>query len=214
MIIPDARSRLTTHDLVLLARSQGVGDNDLTFAPDLDLVLDQPEIKAFLLAGEMPGPSASLLFYVLVRHALVAEGLTDRILADYLAALLRDFGVRRRANRIGDHDDHEHSYMVDILTDLANSTGERHFRVSVHLGNYALWLTGIFPDWIEARRAGKGGPSLRYYEALGQRGFTEASENRLAERSGLDAIFQVTGDRFPTVRRAVNRVRADIGLAA
>ena len=77
-------------------------------------LLRVPSITLPEMSSNIPSAtSASLLFYVLVRHALVAEGLTDRILADYLAAMLRDFGVRRRANRIGDHDDHEHAYMVD-----------------------------------------------------------------------------------------------------
>lgn len=217
MITADARSRLTKEDLDLLVRCLGGAGTDRDrelIRIGLDQILDRPELVAFLRRGAIPGPSASLFFYVLVRHALMQEGLDDRELADYCAAMLRDFGVRRRANQIGLVDDHEHHYLVDILNDLAQSSGERHFRVSVHLGNYALWLTGIFPDRIQARRLRRGGPQLEYYETLGQRGFAEASEHPLAEWTGLEAVLHTTADQFTVIRRALNRVRSDFKLAA
>jgi len=215
MITADARSQLTPHDLTLLSQALGGGadepDRELV-RQGLDAVLDRTELRTFLLDGRMPGPSASLFFYVLVRHALVAEGLDDRTLADYCAALLREFGVRGRAHRIDDADDQDHCYLVDLLADLARSDGQRHFKVSVHLGNYALWLTGIFPDRIRARRTNRGGPALAYYEALGQRGYAEASEHHLAEWTGLGPVLGTTAERFTEVRRALNRVRGDLKL--
>jgi hypothetical protein len=217
MITADARSRLTPEDLELLARALG-GDGT---EPDrelvrqgLDAVLDRPELRTWILDGSMPGPSASLFFYVLVRHALQHEGFDDRVLADYLAALLREFGVRQRANQVDRVDDQEHHYLVDILTDLSQTTGDRHFKVCVHLGNYALWLTGLFADRIQARRVRRGGPSLDYYESVGQRGFAEASEHQLAMVIGLEGVLVTTAENFTGIRRALNRLRMDIRLAA
>jgi hypothetical protein len=217
VIVADARSRLTREDLDLLCRCLGgaVSDRDRELIRiGLDAILDRPELRRYLNDGTMPGPSASLFFYVLVRHALLEEGLDDRVLADYCAAMLREFGVRSRANQVDHIDDHEHHYLVDILADLSSSTGERHFKVCVHLGNYALWLTGIFPDRIRARRIRRGGPVLSYYESLGQRGFAEASEHRLAEWTGLEHVLAITADHFTGIRRALNRVRTDLKLAA
>lgn len=217
MIRADARSQLTAADLDLLSRSLGgtATERDREMVRlGLDSVLDRPELRAFLLGGLIPGPSPSLFFYVLVRHALLEQGLDDRTMADYHAALLREFGVRRRANQVGQVDDHEHHYLVDILRDLGDSSGERHYRVLVHLGNYALWLTGIFPDRISARQSQRGGPTLDYYEALGQRGFAEAAGHRLAEWTGLESVFHTTADQFANVRRALNLVRRDLKLAA
>ena len=105
-------------------------------------------------------PSEALFFYVVVRHALRNAGVDDRELADYLSALLLDFGQRDRAWRIDWHDDQQHRYLVDILADLEASDGERRFRVMVHLGNYALWLAGLFPDYIAARHLRKAGPDV------------------------------------------------------
>jgi hypothetical protein len=216
MIVADARSRLTPLDLDLLARALGGAasetDRELVRL-GIDAVLDRPELRTYLLDGSLPGPSASLFFYVLVRHALQDEGFDDRILADYLAALLREFGVHSRAYQVAQIDDHEHHYLVDILTDLAQTSGDRHFKVSLHLGNYALWLTGLFPDRIRARLR-RGGPSLGYYESLGQRGFAEASEHAQADWIGLHDILETTAEHFTGVRRALNRVRTDLKLAA
>ena len=209
MITADARSRLTADDLSLLARclgGSGDGKDQEVVRHGLDEVLDRPELRRFLMDGRMPGPSPSLFFYVLVRHSLRDEGIDDRTLADYCAALLREFALRGRANRVAMIDDAEYHYLVDLLAAMDATTGDRHFTLSLHLGNYALWLAGVFPDRIRARRATRGGPDLGYYDALGQRGYAEASEHRLAERTGLDSILGATAERFPVVRRALNRV--------
>jgi hypothetical protein len=216
MIIADARSRFTSTDLDVVARALGDsahGPSELN-SRSLDEILDRSELRAFILSGSVSGPSPSLFFYILSRHALLDEGLDDRTVADYCAALLRDFGLRNRATQIDDVDDHVHGYMIDILNDLESSQGDRHFKVLVHLGNYALWLTGMFPDRIRSRRLRRGGPNIDYYETLGQRGFAEASEHRLAEWTGLDHVLHETADHFGEVRRALNRVRQDVKLAA
>ena len=96
--------------------------------------------------------------------------------------------------------------MVDILADLSSSQGTRQFKVMVHMGNYALWLVGVFPDYIAARRLRKGGPDVEYYERLGQHGYQLASDHELADRLGMEPIFRSAADRFSQVRRALNRL--------
>ena len=209
MISADARSRITSEDLNLL----GVRvDTDRRAPADLDALLDRRDVAEYLLRTGMPGPSPSLLFYVLVRQSLVNVGVEDREVADYFAALLREFGARQRATRVDTVDDQDHRYLVDILADLAASSGERQFKVSVHLGNYALWLSGVFPERIAAQQIRRGGPDMSYYEQLGGRGYAEAAEHHLAERSGLDDVLRTAADRVRDVRVALNRVSAQLDL--
>jgi hypothetical protein len=132
--------------------------------------------------------------------------------ADYFASLLREFGVRQRATRVDDVDDQDHRYLVDILADLSVSTGDRQFKVSVHLGNYALWLSGIFPERIAAQQLRRGGPDVSYYETLGGRGYAEAAEHHLAERRGLDDVLRTASERVREVRLALNDVSARLHL--
>ncbi len=208
MIAADARSRITPNDLDLLASCLGSSSRPAS----LDAVLDRREVASFLLNTGIPGPSPSLLFYVLVRHSLLDIGVEDPTVADYFAAMLREFGHRGRATRIDDVDDQDHRYLVDILADLSASTGARQFKVSVHLGNYALWVAGIFPERVAAQRIRRGGPDLSYYEDLGGRGYAEASEHRLAERTGLEDVLRTAADRIHDVRVALNQVSARLDL--
>ena len=209
MITADARSRITPNDLDLLAACVGLPAGACR---SLDALLERREVAAYLLSSAMPGPSPSLLFYVLVRQALLEVDVDDPVVADYFAAMLREFGMRRRANQVDDVDDQDHRYLVDILTDLSASSGARQFKVSVHLGNYALWMAGLFPERIAAQRIRRGGPDFSYYETLGGRGYAEASEHQMAERSGLEEVLRTAAERVHDVRIALNRVSAQLDL--
>src|SRR5437879_13832070 len=89
--------------------------------------------------------------------------------------------------------------MVGELTE-GDDSGERGFLLRVHLGNYSLWLAGLFPDYVAARRNRQGGPDLPYYDELGRQGYHLASEHRLAERFGVAGIYRAAAQRFPTLR--------------
>jgi hypothetical protein len=212
MIRPNTRGRLTSADLqlVILLLSRGSAHRRAYLERRLaaegpDPLLDAPDLlERLLTVRTMLVPSEALFFYVLVRHALRGAGLEDRELSDYLAALLLEFGQGDRAWRVDWNDDQRHRYLVDILADLEATGGERRFRVMVHLGNYALWLAGLFPDYIAARHLRKAGPDVTYYDALGRRGFGLASDHTLAAEYGLDAVLRTAAERFPSLRGALN----------
>jgi len=214
MIRADTRSRLTAHDLqllvLLLSRGSAMERRRVerrleTDGPDA--LLDEPALLERLLAvRSLLVPSDHLFFYVVVRAALRRSGVESRELADYLASLLIAFGQRDRAWRIDWNDDQRHRYLVDIVQDAEQSSGDRRFKVFAHLGNYALWLAGVFPHYIAARQVRRGGPDLAYYDTLGSRGYGCASDHALADAYGLDEIFQVAAERFPEVRAALNDV--------
>ena len=214
MIRANTRGRLTAADLqlVILLLSRGSGPRRADLERRLtsegpDALLDAPDLfERLVTVRSMLLPSQALFFYVVVRHALRAASIEDRDLADYLSALLLEFGQRDRAWRVDWNDDQRHRYLVDILTDLEATVGDRRFKVMVHLGNYALWLSGLFPDYIAARRLRKAGPDVSYYDALGSRGFGLASDHVLAEEYGLETVLRIAAERFPALRSALNGV--------
>src|SRR3990172_11483056 len=59
-----------------------------------DSILDDPRTLNALLANDGGFSTApqSLVFYVLVRHALLEHGIADRTLADYISAMLMQHG--------------------------------------------------------------------------------------------------------------------------
>ena len=214
MIRADLRSRLTAADIdlviLLLSRGSVARRADLERRLQIegpDALLDVAELPERLNAVRtMLVPSPALFLYVVLRHMLLGRGVDDRDLADYLAAMILDFGRRDRAWRVDWNDDARHTYLVDILADIEASAGERQFKVMAHLGNYSLWLAGLFPDYIAARRLRAGGPDVDYYEALGRRGFGMASDHVLADQYGLESVFRSAAERFADLRNALNGV--------
>lgn len=216
MILANVRARLRGSDIRLVLVALARQDLDARARAERRLdnegpdgLLDEPGLlEALLAVRSLAAPSAPLFAYVAVRHALLAASVNDRPLADYLAALVLEFGRQDRATRPGRVDDQTYHYLVEIVNDLARdeTSPERRFQLQVHLGNYSLWLAGLFPDFIAGRRRRRGGPDLPYYDALGRRGFEMAATHRLAERYGVADIYRGVAERFPSVRLALNRV--------
>ena len=172
-----------------------------------DVLWDDPRLMDALLGSKGLGRlSANLFFYVTLRHLLLELGVDDLAVTDYCASLLLAFGRGDRAYRIAEHDENRYAYLVDLAAEASRADGERLFRVRVHVGDFSLWLTGIFPDYIAARRSRKGGPPLPYYEAIGRRGFLLASDHTLAGHYGMGAVLRMLGERFGEVRVALNRM--------
>jgi hypothetical protein len=172
MIRANTRGRLSAADLqlVILLLSRGSAHRRAYLERRLaaegpDPLLDAPELlERLLTVRTMLVPSEALFFYVLVRQALRSAQVDDRELADYLAAMLLDFGQRDRAWRVDWNDDQRHRYLVDILADLEATDGPRRFKVMVHLGNYALFLSGVFRDFIVLRHRCNSGPDVEFFD--------------------------------------------------
>ena len=171
----------------------------------LDALLDDPRTLNAILTADHHG-SPALVFYLLVRHALLESGLDDRTLADYIAAILVEFGREDRAYRIAPGDPDTFHYLVDLVAAAETADGRRRFLVRAHLGNYALWLGGIFPDHVTYRVHRRGAPGLDYVEALGASGYRLAAESRLAEEHGLAMLYHTAAEVFPELRVALNRI--------
>lgn len=214
MILANVRARLRDADLKLAVIALGRTSSParaerLLMDEGPDRLLDDPDLLPALLAvRSLAVPSAALFAYVAVRHMLLRAGVTERELADYLAALILEFGDHARAQRVTRTADDSYGYLVDIVADLAqqDGAGERGFLLQAHLGNYSLWFAGLFPDRVAARRNRAGGPDLPYYDELGRHGYDLASRHRLADQLGVAGIFRSAAERFPALRTAFNRL--------
>jgi hypothetical protein len=148
----------------------------------------------------------ALFTCVAVRAALRKVGENDVTISDYVAALLLHFGLRDRAVRISETDDQTYSTAADIAADLDDPDLTRSFLTRAHMGNYALWLSGVFPDYIEHRRRRRGGPDLDYYEEMGRTGFKLAAGHRLATEHNVAQLFRRVAERFLVLRMALNSI--------
>jgi hypothetical protein len=213
MIRATVRSYFTAGDMSLALELLGASEPErrrlaqkaLEEGPDV--LWDDPRLMAALLAHRgLTQPTAALFLYVSLRRLLLEAGVDDRAVSDYCASLLLAFGRKDRAWRLGEHDENRYGYLVDLVAEADRSDGEHNFKVRLHLGNFSLWLSGIFPDYIAARRVSKGGPGLPYYEQLGSAGFRMASDHRLADEYGLAPVLRQAADRFGTLRVVLNRL--------
>lgn len=214
MILANVRASLTRDDaqlaLRLVARESGC---ELERAEarlrdeGLDAVLDDPRLLGALCEAPRAARASLPLFcYVVVRHAMLRVGEQDRVLTDFVSGIVLHFGLGHRATRIAAVDDQQYDSLAALLGDVDGPDGRRTLLVRAHLGSYALWWCGLFPDHIEHRCWRRGGPDLEYYEELGRRGFQLAAEHRLAHEQGLTALFAGAAEHFPRLRVALSSI--------
>jgi len=172
----------------------------------IDCLLDDPRILNALLTEEDVKSRPELVFYVLVRQSMLERGVDDVAAADYVASVLVQFGRSKRAYRISEDGEEESGYLVDLTGRLRASSGREAFLLRVHIGNFALWLSGLFPDYLEARARRRGGPPISYYEHVGSTGYQMASESPEAAALGVKHTLGSVARHFGGVRSALNRV--------
>jgi hypothetical protein len=137
------------------------------------------------------GISPFLLFNVLLRRSLGRpRSPLDRRVINYLANLLALFIHAERVCRVEPQDAEPHEYVVELVGEAAGANPRRRFVTYAHIGNYALWLTGLRQEWLEQRhRFGRRPVSPSYYAEFGQSSFDRAAHHDLAHRFGLDDVF-------------------------
>jgi hypothetical protein len=213
MIMPTIRAsfnrREAQHLVWLLGRDDpevGAGAQRRLEDEGIDSILDDPRVLNALLTDAHAGASPDLLAYVLVRQALLECGIDDRGIADYVATVLVRFGCGSRAYRMSDGSEEEFHYLVDIVSRTDGVGGRDAFLLRCHLGNYSLWISGLFPDYLQRRVERKGAPLISYFERMGATGYRLAADTREAEALGVGDLFRDVARAFPGVRRALNRM--------
>lgn len=213
MILPTIRASFGREEALHLVELLGRNDEELRRSAaerlqedGVDSLLDDPRILNALLTEQRVKAPPALVFYVLVRQALLEGGLDDRATADYVASMIMGFGNARRAYRISDNDAEEFFYLVDMVQEIGEADARRAFLLRVHLGDYSLWLSGLFPDYVDARVRRRGSPPIGYYERMGATGYQLAADSRQAQDLGLDELFREVSSHFTEVRTALNRV--------
>jgi len=213
MIMPTIRASFGRRDALHLVELLGRDDPELRDAArrrleeaGMDSLLDDPRVRAALLTDGTASASPELVFYVLVRQALLEVGVEDRSTADFVASLVFAFGRGGRAYRVSEASDEEYHYLVDMMMKLASARDREAFLLRSHLGNYSLWIAGLFPDFVDGRRRRRGAPGVGYYEQVGRTGYRMAARTTEAASLGVEEIFDSVATDFSAVRTALNRV--------
>lgn len=155
--------------------------------------------------------SPFLLFNVLLRQVLDhREGTVERRVINYLANLLAVFVASHRLHRVEDVDAEDTQYLVDLLEEAVDADERRRFMVHAHVGNYALYLSGVFEKWIESRhRYGRRPVDAGYYADLGSASFGQAATLPPAREYDLTDVFVRLSLMFDPYRTALSRLASD-----
>ncbi|HZI31751.1 MAG TPA: hypothetical protein VFF11_05385 [Candidatus Binatia bacterium] len=172
-----------------------------------DLILDDDSLfHALLERGGCLRVSSHFYFYILVRQVFKRAGIVDRSVADYVAEVLAEFARSERSRCVLPGQANALDYFFEMLSALQTADDHTSFHIRAHIGNYSLFLSGVFPDRIRVRAERRGFPDLKYYVALGRTHFRVASDHRLAQRYELSDIFNTLSERFETTRLALNDI--------
>lgn len=213
MIQANCRARFTADDFAFVVRTLARSQTESVSLVDLladnetrDSVLDSPRlIDAILSQTGQLRISSHLYFYVLARHVLRDAGLTDRKLCDYIGSLLEEFSRATSLQGPQHQLASSQQYLSDMLIALTRVTAEQAFFLRAHVGNYALFVSGIFHENTQ-RRCRHGAPDLGFYENVGRRNYQIVSAHRTAVRCELQDVFAELADRFHDVRVALNQL--------
>jgi hypothetical protein len=212
VIQPNCRVQFTARDidfiLSVLQPKVGAADGLVKLLADeesRDLILDDEDLlRAVLENRSCLRISTHLYFYILVRQVFRRSGIMERVVADYVAEVLTEFSRIERTQCSVRGQPQPLDYFFEMLGALQTVDDTTQFYIRAHIGNYSLFLSGIFPDRIRFRAEVRGAPSLRYYEELGRANFRVASDHRLARKYDLDGIFNTLAERFSATRLALN----------
>src|SRR5437773_5802238 len=223
MIRANCRARFTAADFDFIVRTLARSQTDHISLVDLlsdletrDSILDHPRLVEAILSncGHLK-ISSQFYFYVLARHVLQRGGIGDRKLCDYVASLLETFSRAKQlrapqtSGRCAESATADSScgeqYISDILIALNRATPEQAFLLRAHIGNYSLFISGIFHENTQ-RRSLRGGPDIEFYEQVGRTNYQLVSSHAVARRCELDDVFEGLADRFRDVRLALNQL--------
>jgi hypothetical protein len=213
MIQANCRERFTADDFDFVVRILSRSERDsvnlvslLTDGEARDSILDHPQLLDSILADGAPlNISPQLYFYILIRHVLKETGLNDRAVSDYLASLLETFSRTARMRSPADGNSNPVQYVSDMLIALQKASPAQSFLIRAHVGNYSLFITGMFQSTVQSRSQ-RGAPDLSFYEEVGRANFKAVSRHELARSCALTNIFEALADQFHEVRLALNRL--------
>jgi hypothetical protein len=214
VIRPNCRAQFTTADYAFIATVLPVRQDGsaglirlLEDADDMDRLLDQPRLfRAVLDLPSCLSVSLHFYFYVLVRHALLRADIQDRDVADYVAEMLAEFSQLQRLSQPRPDGEGTLDYLHEMLAALERLEQEERFALQCHIGNYALFQSGLFPGRVQRRSERRAAPGFGFYEELVSAYYRMAGGHWLARRMDLAPVFSTLGEAFHVTRLALNHL--------
>lgn len=156
--------------------------------------------------------SPQLFFDVMLRRAMPGpRDKLERQTIHYLANLLGLFTRTERVYQLHQGDDERFEYLADLVREGQAADPERQFLVNAHIGNFALYTSGVCAPWVEYRRDYKRRPvSLEFYKRMGRSHYASAAGSVQAQRFGLRDVFRRLAERFEYFRTGMRTMAEQV----
>ena len=152
------------------------------------------------------------LFAGLVENAFYAElGVCDPDLVSYIADLLVAFIHIDRLNLLRDADgkqlDRIGLMLAASLDGEQSSEFPREFSIHRHIGDYALFWTGLFPERLRLSRRPTWSDGVRDYVAQGKQSYRIASDLGAEDSEPPSALLRRLSEEFESYVHGLGLVR-------
>jgi len=149
-------------------------------------------------------------FSGLTEHAFYSRlGVADPVLVDYISGMLvrfvesdRVFGLRSPTGRRLDQ-------VAEMLAEAEARQGEARRHVHRHIGDFTLFWSGVYPEFIEHVRRSGGADSLLDYGQLGRRSYYVASTIPVAKEVAPTPLLKRLSEQFDLCVYGLGEVRRE-----
>lgn len=153
--------------------------------------------------------SPFLMFNVLLRGRFASSRQPkSRSAMNYLSNVLSLFVQNERFYRYRLAPNSTFQYITDMQEEMQRLDSEQRFLLSAHIGNYCLFLTALFSDWLDnpyRRRC----INSQYYVSQGQAYYDLAASSALAQKYSLREVLYGLARRFEEYRRGLSAITRD-----
>ncbi|HEX9625834.1 MAG TPA: hypothetical protein VGA00_02725 [Acidiferrobacterales bacterium] len=163
-------------------------------------------------------PSLYQFFRRQLQHGFHAQGLAEPATVDYVSEMLARFACTPAMYLIRDDDGRPIDSLVGLMIewrraqgwDDAQSDAGREALVARHIGEYALFMSGLFRERLAARG------QLRYYQSHGRSAYWHCADREFNPNRAR--VYWSLSQQFERVSTALNHIRErqltmDVGTA-
>lgn len=130
--------------------------------------------------------------------------LDDQHLIFYLVEMLDRFIDAEELYNLPTRDDGECRYVFEMIEASRDSNDSERYQIFCHIGNYSLYLTGVFPDYIRYRHERKNRPmDVDSYCDYGKAYYEKASKHRLAKKKSMEPVLRKLSRGYDLVRTSL-----------
>jgi len=155
-------------------------------------------------------------FSDLVEPRFTSAGVVDSAVSDYVVRLLCEFVDRRNLYRIRNADGKPIEDLGELLLESdpvfgQASSFDREREVRKHIGDYALFFTGMFPESINSHRLRRHRlENFVDFIKAGKESYHIVSQFDLYEYEGEAHLFKQLSRAFERCVFGLNQVRSDL----